>query len=210
MKTIRAGNFYEYVKCPRKVYLHFFGDPKKKLPFSEFMQEKMKQGREYEAEIASKLEFSEPAQDATYEEQFEQTKKFMKEGVDLIYQGMLLEKGLIGIPDFLEKVKGESKLGDYHYQAIDVKSGLSAKPEYIMQVCFYSYMLEKIQGVFPDKFKLYLGDGRIEELETKDYVAKFALMFENIKMIADGKEEPVHIAGACKECPWRDNSRKRR
>ena len=38
MKKIKGGNFYEFVKCPRKVYLNFFGNHDERLPRSEFMQ----------------------------------------------------------------------------------------------------------------------------------------------------------------------------
>jgi uncharacterized protein len=204
MKVIRAGNFYEFVKCPRKVYLKFFGDPSKKIPLSEFIKQKMKEGREYEAKIAARLKFSKPEEDISYEEAFKQTVEFMKKGVEMIYQGILLHDNLIGIPDLLEKKKGKSKLGDYFYQPIDIKTGLSAKDEYTMQVSFYCYLLEKIQGVFPPKFKLLYGDGKMQELETAGYFDKFAAMFSRIKEIAQGKKEPVHIFGVCKDCSWHD------
>ncbi|MBR9691338.1 TM0106 family RecB-like putative nuclease [Candidatus Woesearchaeota archaeon] len=204
MKVIRAGNFYEFVKCPRKVYLKFYGDHKKKIPFSEFMQQKMKEGREYEAKIAKRLKFAKPEEDVSYEEAFKQTVDFMKKAEPMIYQGMLIHDNLIGIPDLLEKKKGKSKLGNYYYQPIDIKLGRSAKDEYTMQVSFYCYLLEKIQGFFPPKFKLLYGDGRTEELESSAYFDKFSSMFSRIKEIAKGKKEPVHIFGQCKECQWKD------
>jgi uncharacterized protein len=204
MKPIRATNFYEFVKCPRKVYLHFFGDPSKRIPYSEFMREKMKEGREYEAEVIKKFTFARPEEEISYEKAAEQTVEFMKKGEKLIYQGVLIDKNLIGIPDFLEKKKGKSKLGNYYYQPMDIKSGLSAKDTYTMQVCFYCYLLEKIQGFCPLKFKLWLGDGTIKELTTQDYFNKFSDMFVKIKGIAEGKEEDVHICGECKECQWKN------
>ncbi|MEE9525087.1 MAG: TM0106 family RecB-like putative nuclease, partial [Candidatus Woesearchaeota archaeon] len=134
----------------------------------------------------------------------EQTVDLMKKGEKLIYQGVLIDDNLIGIPDFLEKKKGKSKLGNYYYQPIDIKSGLSAKEQYAMQVCFYCYLLEKIQGYLPEKFKLWLGNGEIRELETKAYAEKFNHVLEKIKEITKGNEQEVHICGECKECPWRN------
>jgi len=203
-KIIRAGNFYEFVKCPRKVYLHFFGDPAKKTPISEFMKQKMEEGKAYEAKIAARLKFAKPEEGVSYEEAFRQTVEFMKKGEKMIYQGVLIHKNLIGIPDLLEKKKGSSNLGSWHYEPIDIKTGLSAKEEYAMQVCFYCYLLEKVQGFAPTKFRLLLGDGTEQELNTQDYFKRFAEDFARIKEIASGKEEPVHLAGVCKECQWHD------
>ena len=183
MKTIKAGNFYEFVKCPRKVYLHFFGDPNKKQPYSEFMQKKFEQGRDYEQEVISDLKFEQPEEEIPEEQAFKQTLKFMKDGADLIYQGMLIEENLIGIPDLLEKVKGKSELGNYHYQACDIKLGTHVRDEYVMQILFYSHLLFKIQGVMPKKAKLWLGDGTKTEIDIQEYFNKFSQSFERIKML---------------------------
>ena len=58
--SIRARDFYDFVKCPRKVFLHFFEDPEKKMPYSEFLQQKFDEGHEYEAKVVSKLKFKAP------------------------------------------------------------------------------------------------------------------------------------------------------
>jgi uncharacterized protein len=204
MKLIRGGNFYEFVKCPRKVYLNFHGDPEKKLPFSEFMQEKMEEGREFEDKIASKLKFKHPNNNLPYEEQFKQTMKFMKDGESLIYQGMLMDENFLGIPDFLEKVEGKSNLGDYYYQICDVKTGLSPKLEYIMQIIFYSYVLGKMQGFMPPKTYLILGDESRIEINVQEKINKFSEIFQRIKEIAAGAKEDIYIASVCKECVWRN------
>jgi len=204
MQNIRATNFYEYVKCPRKVYMNFFGDHDKKQPYSEFMQEKFQEGRDFEEQIANELEFKQPDDELSYPDAFKQTVDLMKNKADMIYQGILLHENLIGIPDFLEKKKGKSNFGNYYYQVCDVKSGLSAKPEYIMQVTFYSYMLEQIQGYMPPKACLILGNKSKIEISIIDYLPRFSKMFQRIKEIRAGAEEKVHIAGVCKECVWKD------
>ena len=199
MKSIRATNFYEFVKCPRKVYLYFFGDPDKKLPYSEFLQEKFEEGKDFEKQIASKLKFEQPDEELSFEDKAKKTSKLMKNKKKLIYQGVLIVDNLIGIPDFLEKKKGQSNLGDYHYQVCDVKKGLSAKQEYVMQILFYSYLLEKIQGFMPQKAYLILGNKKRAEIDVQEHINRFAEVFKRIKEMSKGSKEPVHIAGVCKE-----------
>lgn len=204
MHTIQATNFYQYTKCPRKVYLHFFGDPEKKNPLSDFMKMKMEKGIEHEKNIVSTLKFVRPEEETPKEEAFKQTLNFIKQGADLIYQGVLLEDNLVGIPDLLEKINVKSNLGDYSYQVGDIKLGLSAKKEYIMQVCFYSYLLSRIQGMMPEKGFLILGNGEREEFKIQGHINQFAGIFKRIKEIALGAKEPVHICSTCKECIWHD------
>src|SRR6266700_1117968 len=37
MARVTAQDFYDYDKCPHRVYLNRFGDPKEKLPQSDFL-----------------------------------------------------------------------------------------------------------------------------------------------------------------------------
>jgi len=202
-KTIKAGNFYEFVKCPRKVYLHFFGNQEKKQPLSEFMQKKSDQGKEFEQKIIKSLEFIKPEEEFKEEQAFEQTLNYMKQGKDLIYQGWLMQDNLVGIPDLLEKKKGKSELGDYYYEVCDIKLGKSVREEYVMQIMFYSYLLFQIQGLMPKKAYLILGNKEKVGINVKEYFEKFQNMLEKIKEISQGAAPSIYINGSCKECVWK-------
>jgi len=204
MQTIKAGNFYEFVKCPRKVYLHFFGDKDKKAPYSEFMQKKFEQGKNYESEIVKNLEFEQPEEDIEEQDSFKQTLNFMKKGAKLIYQGWLIDENLVGIPDLLQKTKGKSELGNYHYEICDIKLSTHVREEYVMQIMFYSYLLFKVQGVMPKKTHLWLGNGEKVEIDVQENFNRFSELLKRIKEIASGIKEPVNIAGICKDCPWKN------
>ena len=54
-------------------------------------------------------------------DKFAATIDVMKKGADIIYQGALKDEEFVGYADFLEKVAGESKLGNYHYEPWDTK-----------------------------------------------------------------------------------------
>ena len=66
-----------------------------------------------------------------------QTKIAMQKGVDVIAQAYLKKDKFGGIADFLIKVQGQSKLGDYHYEIWDTK--LSKKNEAIL--CYSTMLL---------------------------------------------------------------------
>lgn len=97
---------------------------------------------------------------------FGQTLNAMAEGKAVIYHGILVldeERNsgrggyhpcigeVRGEPDFLFKVNSEckSRFGKYHYEVGDAKSSRSSRFCQQMQVTFYSWLLEGIQGVMP-------------------------------------------------------------
>ncbi len=200
---ITATHFYNYVKCPRKVYLDFFGDAKKKLPHSEFMLSRFRIGREHEKEVAENIEYVAPEKTAKDEEKFRQTIQFMEQGASLIFQGVLIDKDLVGRPDILIRVPGKSKLGDHHYEAMDIKVAVHSKKQYIMQIMFYSSLLQKVQEKMPENTYLILNN-KSRKFHTCDYINQYSETLIEIKNIASGCEAEVHICSGCGECPWRD------
>ena len=102
-------------------------------------------------------------------EQVELTLSAMKNGVDVIAQARLENNQFLGFADFLIKVVGASKLGNYHYEVWDTKLASKVKPTFAIQLCCYSEMLEAIQGVFPQNITVLLGTNEKVSLRTSDY-----------------------------------------
>jgi len=81
----------------------------------------------------------------------------MKNGIDVIAQAYLQLDNFGGVADFLIKVPGKSKLGDYHYEVWDTKLSKKMKPYFAIQLCCYAEMLENLQGIKPKKFSYFVG-----------------------------------------------------
>lgn len=94
----------------------------------------------------------------------------MKSGVDVIYQGALRDQEFAGYTDFLQKVPGGSRLGNYHYEPWDAKLGLSEKPYFLIQLACYADMLALVQGVSPLRVHVVLGNKNCRTFRTDDYV----------------------------------------
>jgi len=102
-------------------------------------------------------------------DKYTQTILAMREGVDVIIQARLEHGCLAGYADFLVKVSGASKLGDYHYEVWDTKLSNKVKPSFVIQLCCYADMLQAMQGKRPDHIVVALGNGEQERLQSKDY-----------------------------------------
>jgi len=109
-----------------------------------------RKGREHEAAYLARLraegntviEISlEP--DFDWERAARETEEAIRSGVDVVYQGVLMDDHWRGQADFLERQ------ADGTYEAVDTKLARHAKPAYILQLCFYSERLAAIQGAEP-------------------------------------------------------------
>lgn len=100
---------------------------------------------------------------------FEQTLKAMRDGVPVIYQGRLEADDFGGHPDFLVREEGASTLGPYHYKVWDAKLAKSAKPYFIIQLCAYAELLERLQGQRPRTVEVVLGSGDRRAFSTDAY-----------------------------------------
>ncbi|MDR9778417.1 hypothetical protein RJJ65_38405, partial [Rhizobium hidalgonense] len=93
----------------------------------------------------------------------------MKAGVDVIFQAYLCDDPFRGYADFLVKVDGASSLGDFHYEVWDSKLASTVKPYFIIQLCCYAQMIEKIQHRLPQHLTVELGNKEDVKLKTHDY-----------------------------------------
>lgn len=115
-------------------------------------------------------------------EQERATIKAMHSGAEVIFQARLVLGDFAGYADFLIKVPGSSKLGDYHYTVWDTKLARKAKPYFTVQLCCYAEMLQAIQGCLPEVVAVVLGkttdDGgpEIQTLRTRDYYYFFRFL----------------------------------
>lgn len=105
------------------------------------------------------------------------TLKAMQSGADVIFQACLRRDSFFGFADFLVKRSGQSKFGDYHYEAWDTKLAKQVKPAFIVQLCCYSWMLESVQGVLPEE--IVVVNGSREKLRLR--IAPYLPLFTELK-----------------------------
>ena len=87
-----------------------------------------------------------------------ETVEAMRAGIEVIYQGVLFD-GVRwrGHSDFLHRVERPSELGSFSYEVADTKLARRVKPYFLLQLCFYSELVEAIQGRAPEWMHVVLG-----------------------------------------------------
>ena len=119
---------------------------------------------------------------------------------EVIYQPYLSDGTWRGFADFLERQP------DGTFEAVDTKLARSAKPAHVLQLCFYSEQLGRIQGRLPERFHVELGSGERETFRTAEYVAYFrrarrrflAAVGDGVRPV--GSDPPATYPWPCDHC----------
>jgi uncharacterized protein len=133
-----------------------------------------------------------------------QTIRALREGVDAVYQATFLNAQWGGRSDFLVRVNTPSALGAWSYEVVETKLARSTKATALVQLCFYSDLLARIQGTEPQWMHVVLGGTAIpERFQVQRYIAYFRKVrsqFETAwKLETDTYPEPTEH---CEVCSW--------
>ena len=128
----------------------------------------------------------------------------LRDAVDAVYQATFLDCPWGGRSDFLLRVDSPSVLGDWSYEVVETKLARSTKATALVQLCFYSELLARIQGVEPQWMHVVLGGtASPEQFQVQRYIAYFRKVrseFERAwKSEADTYPEPTEH---CEVCSW--------
>jgi len=139
-----------------------------------------------------------------WEDAVSETDRALHEGADAIYQATFLDGQWGGRSDFLVRVSRPSALGSWSYEVVETKLARSTKATAIVQLCFYSDLLSRIQRVEPQWMHVVLGGTATpERFQVQRYIAYFRKVrseFETAwKLETETYPEP---AEHCEVCSW--------
>ena len=111
----------------------------------------------------------------------------MRGGADVIYQAVFADDEWRGVSDFLVRVERPSALGGWSYEAWDTKLARHTKPYFVLQLCFYTERLERLQGVAPEGMVIVLGTGEHDRLLYRDFDAYYRSVRRRFVEAASGE-----------------------
>src|SRR5271169_6171493 len=139
-----------------------------------------------------------------WEDAVAETVRALREGVDAVYQATFLDGRSGGRSDFLIRVDNPSTFGPWSYEVVETKLARSTKATALIQLCFYSELLARIQGVEPQWMHVVLGGAaNPERFQVQRYIAYFRKVrseFEQTwKLDTNTYPEPTEH---CEVCSW--------
>ena len=95
------------------------------------------------------------------------TEEAMSDGAPVIYQATFLDGEWRGMADFVVR------LADGSYEVVDAKLARHARPAHVLQLCFYTEQVARIQGRMPAAMHVVTGLGERESFRPGDYLAYY-------------------------------------
>lgn len=228
MKTTTGSKLYNYIQCPHRVWRDVYGPKEERIqetnPFVELLWNK---GVAHEEKVVAKLGEYLDLREGELQERFVKTIEAMKNGVPLIYQGVLVYGNLKGIPDLLRKMP------DGSYAPIEIKSGMGfegaddsseneetdkPKKTYAVQLCLYIELLSILgfskskRGFVIDSTGTemeYLLDQSIGKRSKQTFWEFYAETKEKVEnLLGNRVQNKPAMASSCKLCPWYKSCKK--
>jgi predicted RecB family nuclease len=127
----------------------------------------------------------------------EETERAIHQGADVIYQAALTDGTWRGFADFVER------LPDGSYDVVDTKLARRAKPAHVLQLCFYTEQLARIQGHWPAKMHVVTGLGERQTFRPEDYAAYYRrLRARFLAAVEQGRETYPYPVEHCVLCDF--------
>ena len=131
------------------------------------------------------------------------TEAAMRQGAEVIYQAVFADAQWRGIADFLVRVDTPSALGCWSYEAYDTKLARQPKPYFVLQLCWYSEQIGRVQGRVPRRMHVVLGTGEVATFALDDFTAYYrAVRRRFLQAFAERRPTYPVPVGHCHVCGY--------
>ncbi len=113
----------------------------------------------------------------------------MRGGAPVVYQATFVDDGWRGLADFVERQP------DGGYEAVDTKLARHARPAHVLQLCFYTEQIARIQGRMPEAMHVVNGLGERETFRPDDYLAYYRRLRERFLDAVENGAPTVPVPG---------------
>ena len=147
--------------------------------------------------------------------QARETLDAMGSGAAIICQGVVLDGRWGGRTDILRRVDTPSDLGDWSYEVIDTKLARETKGGSVLQLCLYTDLVAKAQGLVPEFMYIVTpgSDFEPQVFRSNDYLAYYRLVKQSLEaavMDDAGAQTYPDPRQHCEICRWRQDCDARR
>ncbi len=176
--------------------------PYRHNPYAELIRRK---GDDHEARYVQRLLDEGRAvttidfDDRNWERAATATERAIREGVDVVYQACLDDSASAwhGFADFLERLPSGS------YEVVDTKLARRAKASHVLQLCFYTEQVARIQGRWPEQMHVVNGLGERESFRPDDFFAYYRrLRARFLEVVESGQPTYPYPVDHCSLCEF--------
>ena len=125
-----------------------------------------------------------------------ETERAIQDGADIVYQAVLTDGTWRGFADFIERLPTGGG-----YEVVDTKLARLARPQHVLQLCFYTEQLARIQGAWPREMHVVTGLGERESFRPDDFLAYYRRLRQRFLDAVEHRRPtypyPVDFCGLC-------------
>ncbi|MEX2645325.1 MAG: TM0106 family RecB-like putative nuclease [Gaiellaceae bacterium] len=145
------------------------------------------------------IELDGPAGEWDWERAARETEEAVRAGREVIYQGAFVDGRWRGLADFLVRQP------DGGYEAVDTKLARHPKPYFVLQLCFYSEQIARIQGREPERMHVVLGSGETASFRPQDFGAYYRRVRARfLDAVAEPRATEPYPCAHCSICGFRE------
>jgi predicted RecB family nuclease len=167
-------------------------------PYAELIRRK---GDEHEAAYLGRLgegvvEIGDP-REIGWDVAAAATQQSIRDGAPIIYQAALVDVGWRGLADFLELQP------DGSYEVVDTKLARRAKASHVIQLCFYTEQLARIQERWPARMHVVNGLNERETFRPDDFLAYYQRLKRRfLDAVENNRPTYPHPVDHCSLCEF--------
>src|SRR6266508_4414252 len=204
MLSFSPSDLVGFVACPHLTTLEVavargeLERPYRHDPHADLIRRK---GDEHEAAYLASLgdgvvRIGEP-REIGWEVAAEQTAQAVRDGAPIVYQATFVDGAWRGLADFLER---QAHGG---YEVLDTKLARRAKPAHVLQLCFYTEQLARLQGRRPAAMHVVNGLGERESFRPDDFLAYYRRLRERfLAAVENGRPTYPYPVDHCSLCEF--------
>ncbi|MDF0552108.1 TM0106 family RecB-like putative nuclease [Kamptonema sp. UHCC 0994] len=222
-----------YQRCDRRAFLDVYGDINQLDPASDFLLKLIRDSLTYRQTILEQQTYQQPYYpNGDWVAGTEATLSLMRQGVDRIYRGVLLQSekskkisasienlevlgienssfipstvALLSRPHLLVKQPGNSDFGDWIYVPADIWIAKRPKLDYQIVGAFHAQILASIQGVMPETAWLILREKGPYAVNLLQRLPQMQEILKHCIQMFQEKNEPEMFISRqkCNLCRW--------
>ncbi len=207
---IDAELLLNYQRCHRRAFLDTHGNAAQREAPSDYVVKLMQDSHANQQSVVKQHDYRKPqVPKGNWEAGAQSTLELMQQGVERIFQGVLLATladgtTLLSRPDLLTKAPGVSVFGDWVYVPSEIKLGKRPKLEYQVLAAYHTYVLAQVQGAWSETAWLVLRERGEYEVDLWEVLPRMQeLLADCVQMLQQPEEPEVFIARSrCSLCPW--------
>ncbi len=207
---LNAELLLNYQRCSRRAFLDLHGDLSQRDPPNDYLLKLMQDSQNNQRSVLANQAVHQPRYAARdWDAGARATRALMEQGVERIYQGVLMAEGANGVtlvsnPDLLVKQPGQSHFGDWLYEPTEIKLGKRPKLEYQIVTAFHMLVLAQVQGAWAETAWLVLRERGAYSIDLWDMLPRMqTILDECIEALLNPDEPEVFIArNRCSLCHW--------